>query len=193
MSEQDILTDDLTQDNSVEGGQPAASLQDEKSPVLEKLNATLGKNFSSEEEALKAVKDTVSYVGAKKERIVEELKSQVNLTNSEVDKRIQQLEEANFFAINSEYNTPEVRALLKDLSGGTKPLAEVANSESFKAIYEKVKIGDEIAKSKSVLQSNPRLGKATTSIDEARDAHLKGDSATAQAKAVSSVIEAFEL
>ena len=41
--------------------------------TLAELNAVLGKNFPTKEAALKSLKDTSSYVGAKREKIKEEV------------------------------------------------------------------------------------------------------------------------
>jgi hypothetical protein len=184
MPEDEIITEETLPEES-DGGS-AVSDDGEKVSLKDILGKELGKTFASDEAAIKAVKDTFSYVGKKIEPKAQEID-----TSQFVSKR--DFEDALFLSQNKEYDSPEIKTLLNGLRGDGQTLSEVVKSAPFKSVYDKVKAYDESVNSKSVLHSNPRLSKATTTIGEAQEAYNKGDLRGAADKAVSSVIEAFEL
>lgn len=181
MNEENNITDaSLTP----EGDGGAAVGADVSQLTLEEINAQLGKQFDSKEAALKAIKDTFSYVGKKKEDIAKEFEAQPS------DKFVSREEflKATFYAENPEFKP--YQAIISKL--GSDP-REVIKDETFKQIYEKAKGFEQIETSKSVLHSNPRLSKVTDNLQEAREAAKNGDYNTAQNKAVEGVIDAFGL
>ena len=185
MSEQDILTDSSLSDKS-DGGDGGVS-EDESSLSLEELNAKLGKNFPSKEAALKSIKDTFSFIGKKQEAKA----PQIDTSQFASREDLESIREENFFSKNPDYEP------YKDLINGLKKegqtLSDVVNQDAFKGIYEKAKAGDEIAKAKSVLQSNPRIGMATNKMAEAKDLLNDGKSDEAGDKAVAAVLDVYGL
>lgn len=185
MYDEDNLTDDALSDYS--DGDTAVNSEDENIGLSELTN-TLGKEFPNKEAALKAIKDTFSYVGKKIEPKVEAPDPSKFATREELDA----IKEDAFFSKNADYEP--FRNTIKNLSKATgQRFDEVVASDDFKNIFDKVKQADEVAKSKSVLQTNPRLGRATDKLSEAQEAAKAGDHKTAGNKAVEAVMEAFDL
>lgn len=220
MADEDITPkDSLPQGEDVTPGDGEGAASDEVVSVKDTLSKVLGKNFDSDEQALKSVKDTYSYVGKAGQDVKElqgklaelagvkgeETEGQPDKTASieeKVQSLEQQLNEAQFYAENPEYN--DYKGIISKL--GDKP-AEVIGTEEFKSVYEKAKAYDEQEQSKSVLQSNPRLGKVTDKMTEAREAisaskkaMTEGDLGAsiaemdkASTSATDAVIDAFEI
>lgn len=185
MYDEDNLTEDALSDNS--DGNQAVNSEDENIGLSE-LTSTLGKEFPSKEAALKAIKDTFSYVGKKVEPKVEAPDPSKYATREELEA----IKEDAFFSKNADYEP--LRNTIKNISKATGlRFDEVVSSDDFKNIFEKVKQADEVAKSRSVLQTNPRLGKANDKLSEAKEAAQSGDFRAAGDKAVSAVLEAFDL
>lgn len=191
MPDKEVITDAPLPGEKPDGG-AAGSEEGEKANLdaisLADLNATLGKNFTSKEAALKSLKDTQSFVGKK----VEPAPATQQFDASQFVSKAE-FEENLFFANNKEYDTPEARTLLKGLRGEGQSLNEVANSDGFKSVYGKIKVADDLAKSKTVLEPNSRMGKATTKIGEAEELASKGNTAGAAKSAVGAVLEAYDL
>lgn len=176
------------------------------------LAEELGKEFPSDEAALKAVKDTFSYVGkvGKYRPAIEKLESKyggeketikfmeeiIGRDEQKIDESKfisrEQYETDTFFAKNS--NLEQHRRVIEALRVSTgKPLQEVAELPEFKGLVEKASAYDKFEESKSVLRSNPRLGQVSDKISQAREALSKGDTNTAQDAAVAAVLGAYEL
>lgn len=103
----------------------------------------------------------------------------------------EQYETDTFYAQHPELQP--FRTVIDSVKQSTgKPLTEVVTLPDVKGLVEKASKFDEQEKSKSVLHTNPRLGSAVTKLEEAQEAHSKGDVATATTKAVDAVLEAFE-
>jgi hypothetical protein len=149
--------------SAADGGEtvasPALSLSD--------LNSHLGSDFKDVSTALKALKDTQSYVGKKKEDIAAELRSTVNASlapqvDAQLRSELQSIKDELFYSAHPEYKG--YRGLISKM--GSSP-SEVTGSEEFKSVFEKVKIADEQSTNRSVIHSNQRLGQAQTATDEA--------------------------
>ena len=193
--EKDITPDTLADDVDVaspDGGDGAVDDKVEETKqesVKDILNQALGKDFKDDDTALKAVKDTFGYVGKKKEQIAEEIKS--NNTNEDFVSK-DQYNEDMFYSKNEQY--AEFKDVLNALAKSDgKSLQEVADSDTFKGMYEKVNGFNKSQKVKNVLESNPRLGTATNKMDQARKAMADGDPKGAVANAASAVLDAYEL
>lgn len=154
---------------------------------LDELNKLLGSDFKDTETALKALKDTKDFVGKRKEDIAAEVKAglQQNASNnSALESKVQSLETAVFYA-----NRPDLRgheAIINAM--GSNP-ARVVESEAFKTYFEKAKVADEVAQSKSVVSSNARISQSKSIVDEAvLVANARGttmeDVATVMARAI---------
>jgi hypothetical protein len=165
--------------------------------VKDLLSQTLGKDFPSDEAALKAVKDTFSYVGkagqekAELEKQLAELKTQVGL-GADINKKIsgleKQVKDAGFYMEH-----PELKPYANLINKFGDDPATVIQQEDFKEVITKLQEHAKTEQSKSVLQSNPRLGQVKDKISEAKEAASKGNSVEANEKAVSAVIDAYEL
>lgn len=181
---------DITQDPTLnEDGIEAVKTDTEGTSIKDILSKTLGKDFPSDDAALKAVKDTFSYVGKKKEEVAKEVIPQIDLSNY-VSKA--EFEEATFYAKNP--NLEQLKTVLSAMSKSSgKSLSEVAASEDFKSLYSKVDAYDKNESSKSILQTNPRLGNVKDTIEQAKEALKSGNKYIAGDLAAKSVIDAFEL
>lgn len=125
---------------------------------LNELNSFLGKNFTSKESALKSLKDTFSYVGRKAEDITPKIDPNQFISR-------EQYEQDMFYSRNAEYSTPEVREIIDAMAKakGMSP-KDVVTSDTFKAVFSKVKGYDESQGLRSVLETNPRLASTRDSF-----------------------------
>ena len=164
--------------DSQEGAAPNVNEpKDVNEMSLKDINETLGKDFPSKEAALKSIKDTYSYIGKKQEAN----KSEVDTSNF-IDK--DRYETDMFFAQHKNY--AEYKDVIMDMKKEGQPVQEVVESESFKKVFDKVSKFDEIEQSRSVLQSNPRLGQITDKISDAREKLVKSKQAMAIGDSVAS-------
>ena len=168
--------------------------ESEEVGVKDVLGEALGKEFKDDETALKSVKDTFSYVGGMGQKVKEletELEKAKGQQTPELTEKVNSLErdllDVKFYKDNPQYEAH------KDLinSLGSNP-EEVIKSDVFKSTYDKLEAHDKTEKSKSVLQSNSRLGKVTDKISKAKEALNAGNQDEAEASAVSAVIDAYE-
>lgn len=150
--------------------------------TLEEINASLGRNYATKEEALKGIKSTFNYVGKKTEV--------PQIDTSQFVKR-DELEAAEFFAENPEMKP--YKAILGKFREEGQSFEAVLQNETVKSLIDKAKAYDEVQKSKSVLESNPRLGQVTDKLKQSREALAAGDRNTATQKAVESVLEAYDM
>lgn len=135
------------------GGATAA----EQSLSLADLEATLGKKFPDKATALKAVKDTFSFVGTKQVAA-----NPAPAVETATQEQLKALQEQVFYATNPQYkgHEPIIKAM------GSNP-AEVVGTDVFKSYMEKAQVADEVSKTKSVVASNSRLGAPKSVQDEA--------------------------
>jgi len=166
-----------------------ADSQNVESLTLSELNSYLGKNFPSKEAALKSVKDTFSYVGS-----VGQLKNQVDKLQQsqanpqELQQMANRLTETEFYLEHPEYKP--YRDVVRKF--GSDP-AEAVKDPTFQQTFEALKAKDDAEKSKSVVHSSPRLGQATDSLSQAKEAQKAGNAYEASALAVKAVRDAFDL
>lgn len=201
------MSDDITPDGLPAGGNladagGAASVSGADSLNLSELNSLLGKNFPTTAAALKSIKDTYSYTGQ-----VGQLKQQLEALSgnreqapthqvpgleSTVKELQRKLEEQTFIAERPDLK--EYVPTLRELRNSTgKSMSELAESEAFKPIFEKVLAQDAAQKKRSVLESNPRLGQVRDKMQEARTYLKEGDMEKARSTAVSNVLDAYDL
>ncbi len=153
---------------------------------LSELNSYLGKTYPDKETALKSLKDTFSYVGKK----MEAAQPQPASIPPEVAQQLRELKNENFYTKNPQYDTPEYREVIGKM--GENP-AEVVGTSAFKGIFEKAAGYDKIQKTKTVLESNPRIGQVRNKMSEAKEATKNRDYNSANTKAVAAVLESYEL
>ena len=172
-----------------------AIAQSDDTLTLEEINQTLGRQYTDKDTALKALKDTASYVG-KLGREVSELKTKVStpVTSDDVSAEIaglrSDLQETKFYAEHPEFNNPDAKELIREFGGNP---AEVVTKPAFQKAFNAIKTTSEIEKSKSVLQSNPRLGQVTDKLTQAREASKAGDDNAAKIAATQAVMEAYDI
>lgn len=181
--------------------------------IKDVLSTTLGRTYESDEAALKAVKDLNSYVGRKVEDAVrhaandplfaDDLRKMLGTQPASANKEPNdvdtskfiskdQYEQDMFFSKNPGYEP--YRDLLKGLSvANNVSLVEAAKLDTFKTVYEKATAYDQVQKSKSVLETNPRLGHVTDKLSKARENLAAGNDIAAKDDAVAAVLEAYKL
>ncbi len=132
--------------------------------TLDEINSLLGKDFKDKDSALKAVKDTFSYVGKKKEDIAAEMRPTAQAPSDAYASKdeLAQLKNELFYANHPEYKGYE--STIKMM--GNDP-SEVTGTDAFKALFAKVKVADEAEQKKSVVSSNSRLGETQTISEKA--------------------------
>jgi hypothetical protein len=196
---EDLITGDLTGGN-ITGSDATNDGTAAQSGVSIKdvLGQTLGKQFTSDEAALKAVKDTFSYVGKK---IDSQHAGQAAATfenngadNVDTSKFIskEQYEQDMFYSKNPQLE--EYKDILKGLATANGvSVSEAANLDSFKKMFEKTSAYDSSQKAKSVLETNPRLGHVTDKLSKAREFAAQGNSVAATDNAVAAVIDAYNM
>jgi len=164
------------------------SENDSKGLTLEEINAITKRNYSDLETAKAGLANLTSFVGKKVEpQVVEKTVADPELSNK-VSSLEQQLKETMFYAQNPDYNNDDFKNMVA-LSG--KSPADLVSAPGFKEQYEKIKAYNEIEKSKSVLQSNSRLGQVTDKFTQAKEALQAGNDQAAKSAAVGAVLEAY--
>lgn len=162
------MTEDLSPETLAEDAQLTSAdgggTVESPALTLAELNKFLGADFKDTNTALKALKDTKDFVGKRKEDIAAEVKASLPQNDSNVATKsdVQALQEQLFYSQNPQYKGYE--SMIKKL--GSNP-ADVVDSEEFKNVFEKVKVADEIAQTKSVVSSNSRLSQAKGVVEEA--------------------------
>lgn len=179
------------------------------------LSKELGKEFPTDEAALKAVKDTFSYVGkvGKVRPLLEkleakyggeskvlELLTQMEQNNPQEPAKVddskfvprEQYEKDTFFSKHPELSEDH-RTLLEAVAVQSgKPLAEAMELPAFKNVVGNARAFESTERSKSVLHTNPRLAQATDKMTEAKTASQAGNHQAAAKSAVGAVLDAFE-
>lgn len=213
MREEEINTEEvLAGDDGVASSDDskAVSEQSEQSKgIKDVLSEVLGKDFKSDDAALKAVKDTFSYVGKKGENLLRqqledplfsddlqkliETKKSGNENAKVEDNNVvsrDQYENDRFYDKNPQYQP--YRKILNGLRSDGMSLEDTVKSEDFKTLFEKASAFDETEKSKSILHSNPRLGQVTDKVKQSKQDLKDGKVDTAISGAVGSVLDAYE-
>lgn len=169
-------TKDNPTDPSLAGGAHVTSTDggaavDSSTLTLAELKQFLGKDFKDKDSALKALKDTQSYVGKKKEDIEAEVRASLSQTtppaqsspaDSALASTVKSLEDRLFFTDHPELK--DYADVIKAM--GTNP-AEVVETAAFKKVFEQGKVANEVATTRSVVNSNPRLAQSNTVTQDA--------------------------
>lgn len=153
---------------------------------LNELNSFLGKNFTSKESALKSLKDTQSYVGKKTEDITKKIDPNQFISR-------EQYETDMFYSRNAEFSTPEVREVI-DAMAKAKGLSpkDVVASDTFKAVFSKVKGYDESQSLRSVLETNPRLASTRDSFTKGAEHLQSGNRDAGEALITKAVLDSMK-
>lgn len=152
---------------------------------LAELNATLNKNFTTKEAALKSIKDTMSYVGMKEEQVEEKLKAKGYLSRADLDTEL-------FYRDNPEYAQHKaVIDSFAQINGISAP--EAAKSDALSALLAKAKKADSYEETTSVIETNPRLVATKSNLDKAREIQFDpNQSENRDTLVAKAVLDAFE-
>ena len=181
LSEENIVPNELgSADGNGAVSEQVTSPNKDNVLSLEEINSFLGKNFTDKATALKALKDTQSFVGKRKEDFASELQQASQQTAEE----LRQIKEEMFYQKHPEY------APYKDTikAMGNNP-AEVVENPAFKSLFEKARGFDESQSLKSVLESNPRVVASQDKLSKAREAVASGRFENAETLAAQAVLE----
>lgn len=114
--------------------------------TLEELNGALKREFKSKEDALKAIKETYSFVG----------KKSVEPEKAQTSDEIRALRDELYFTKHPEYEVarPILEALAK---ANGQSLEETAESDVFRTTYSKIKESDESQSKATVMEGGRRF------------------------------------
>lgn len=154
--------------------------------TLNELNTFLGKNYKDKASALKSLQDTFSYVGRKVEDITPKIDPNQFISR-------EQYEQDMFYSRNAEYSTPEVREVIDAMAKakGMSP-KDVVNSDTFKAVFSKVKGYDDSQSLRSVLETNPRLASTRDSFTKGAEHLQSGNKDAGEALITKAVLESLK-
>lgn len=185
---------------------------------LAELNNILGKNYSDRETALKAVKETYTFIGKRDDhaRIVKEAVQKTGksedeilqlLTNSNMPENGSQPANPDQFITKDQYLEDMFFSKNPDLSMVKDVIKPLKNSDEFKSmswddyvksdkiasIVDTFRVANEVKSAKSVMESNPRIGSASNKLQSAQQAMEAGNYTAAKENAISAVMEAFRI
>lgn len=193
MPEEDITLEALDEESQLNSASASETVEPKdtlsesqlRGLSLDELNETLGKQFKDKDSAIKAIKDTFSYVGKKVDQVEAELKN-----NGFISKR--ELEEIMFYRDNKEFaaNKDIIDAYASKF--GISP-AEAVKSSALSGLLAKASKADAYENNQSVIDSNPRLVATKSNLDKAKDmAFKKGSSDAMQSLVAKAVLDAYE-
>lgn len=197
MPEEDITLEALdgeSQLNSSSASETVNTKDNPEAPIsesqlrglsLDELNETLGKQFKDKDSAIKAIKDTFSYVGKKVDQVEAELKN-----NGFISKR--ELEEVLFYRDNPEYAAN--KDIIDAYAGkfGISP-AEAVKADGLSGLLAKASKADSYEAGQSVIESNPRLVATKSNLDKARElSNKRGQSDNVQSLVAKAVLDVYE-
>lgn len=135
--------------------------------TLAELNKILGGSFKDLPSALKAVQDTKSFVGKRKEDIKAEVLQEIapapkEDSSGKLEEELGSIKTRLFYSENPQYKGYE--SLIASM--GTDP-AKVVESEPFKMVFQKVSAADEMEQKQSVIHSSSRIAQVKSVTDEA--------------------------
>lgn len=186
------LTLDTAGVDAAESGEAAVSEQAQSSDVealtLEEIKAALGKNFESKEKALKAIKDTFSYVGKKQEDATTAAERKLAESGNYVLRS--EIETEFFYRDNKEASAH--RTLVDAVAKANGISArEAAQLPDVKKVLESASAYEAQEAAKTVMSSSSRLGTTSDKLAEARKAMATGNKSAAADAATAAVREAF--
>lgn len=167
---QNNSTDDSILDasgSSAAGGDAAV----DSGLTLAEINSALGKDFKDKDSALKAFKDTFSFVGKRKEDIEAQVRASIQNDggdartasgDSALQSTVKSLQNDLFYTKNPQYQ--EYSDVIASMGGNP---AEVVESPAFKKVFEKAQVADKVAAQRSVVSSNSRLAENKTHVQKA--------------------------
>jgi len=193
MPDENITLEALGEESHVNSAPASETVTPEEKPLseaqlrglsLDELNETLGKQFKDKDSAIKAIKDTFSYVGKKVDQVEAELKN-----NGFISKR--ELEEVLFYRDNPEYaaNRDIIDAYAAKFGVSAREAVKV---DALSNLLAKAQKADSYENSQSVIESNPRLVASRSNLDKARDLAMSKNSEQRDALIAKAVLDAYE-
>lgn len=168
-----------------EGEQAPLTENQLKGLSLDELNETLGKQFKDKDSAIKAIKDTFSYVGKKVEQVENELKN-----NGFISKR--ELEDVLFYRDNPEVSKHKDIIDAYANKFGISP-QEAAKSEALNGLFERAAKADSYESNQSVIESNPRFVESKSNLDKAREmSNESGRTDAVESLVAKAVLDVYE-
>ena len=193
MPEENITLEALDYESQLNSESAPRAVTPEESPLtdsqirglsLDELNDSLGKQFKDKESAIKAIKDTFSYVGKKVDQVEEDLR-----TKGFISKR--ELEETLYYRDNPELNTHRDIIDAYATKFNITP-QEAVKSEALSGLLAKAQKADSYESNQSVIESNPRLVASRSNLDKARElSNRKGGREQAEALVAKAVLDAY--
>lgn len=145
-----------------------------------------GREYENDAAALKGISDTYKYVSQKTAQATPSPSG-----NEEFEALRQKVEMNDFYSESPDLK--EHKDLIETFAkANNMPRQDVIKTDAFKSILGKIKLASEVENSKSILESNPRLGIVRNKIEEAKQNLEAGNMAQAKANAVSAVLESLE-
>jgi hypothetical protein len=193
MPEENITLEALGEESHVNSAPASETVTPEGNPLsesqlrglsLDELNETLGKQFKDKDSAIKAIKDTFSYVGKKVDQVEAELKN-----NGFISKR--ELEDVLFYRDNPEFGAHQDIIDAYASKFGISP-KEAVKSEALSGLLAKAQKADSYERNQSVIESNPRLVASRSSLDKARDMAMSRNSEQRESLIAKAVLDAYE-
>jgi len=153
--------------------------------TLTELNQTLGKNFTDKASALKALKDTFSYVGKKTEPDEELLRAKGYMTKQDF--------EAEIFLRDNPQHLANKKILESIAKSEGVTLVEAAKTPEYSKLFESASEYEKAQSLKTVLNPNPRLQQAQERTTTVQELKQNGRNSDAEIEAARSLIDAFGL
>lgn len=200
---------------AAEGGE---NVSEETVSLHQLVNSELGLNYPDDRAALQGLKETRSYVGkvgqilpyfdrAREQGIPTSklLEAMDNIVNGQpapqqapaapdTDRFVtkDELNRQLFYKDHTEYQPYQPIIDAMAATQGKRP-DEVVQDAAFKSVFEQAQGFKEAEKSKSVLQTNSRLGAAADTMTKAAEALKTGDIASAQMHALDAVMDSYPI
>jgi hypothetical protein len=185
------------------------------------ISQLTGKDFRNDDTAAKYVKDNLEFVGKARnyQPIINKLEKQFGspdeavrslerLLNVNGDTTVapqpaptpdpsQFVSRAEFDRVNFYAKNPALEAHREIIDSYARanglPLETAVNAPALKGLIERASAYEAVEKSKSVLQSNPRLGQVTDKMTSAREFQQSGNHDAAASAATAAVLDSLNL
>ena len=176
--------------DAASSGEPAVSDQAQNSGVesltLDEIQAALGKKFESKDKALKAIRDTFSYVGKKQDDATTAAERKLAESGNYVLRS--EIETEFFYRDNKEASAHRtlVDAVAKANGISARDAAQLPD---VKKVIEAATAYEAQEAAKTVMQSSSRLGASRDRLNEARTLIAQGRKEEGTAAAVAAAYE----
>lgn len=160
MENNNNIPDGLADENAIASGSAAPKgtgiSEGAETISVKELEQILGKTFKTKDSALKSVKDTYAFVGAPKP-------AAPSVADETIKNELKGIKADLFYSQNPQY--APYKAVISKM--GENP-TDVIGTEEFKNVFDNLAAFDKLQKSKTVLESNSRVGQVTDKMTEAK-------------------------